>query len=255
MHYQITPIGVISTPYHEKFAIPRQPNLVPEAIGRITLDKSFTDLDCVRGLDGFSHIWLEFIFHETLAQGWKPTVRPPRLGGNERVGVFASRSTFRPNGLGLSVVTYHGAEMVNGRVQLTVAGMDLLDKTPIVDIKPYIAYVDSQPQARSGYAQERPETDFSIEFSEQAQNKLKALQLAESPYGISDYTRFISEVLKQDPRPSYQKNRSPEREYGVNLAGLNVCWQVDDATKAITVTKIESSKIEDSKIEDRSAPS
>ncbi len=242
MTFTLEPIGFISSPYHEKFAIPRQPNLVSEAIGFIELTEPFNNLECVRGLDGFSHIWLQFIFHETLDQGWKPTVRPPRLGGNERVGVFASRSTFRPNGLGLSVVEYLGAELRSGRVRLKVSGIDLLDKTPVVDIKPYITYADAIPQALNGYAQDKPEPELGVEFSDGALTTLKEIETSDNVYGLQCVKSFIAEVLSQDPRPSYKKNKQDNKEYGVILAGCNVKWRLLENKKTIWVSAIDRTK-------------
>ncbi|MEQ8952563.1 MAG: tRNA (N6-threonylcarbamoyladenosine(37)-N6)-methyltransferase TrmO, partial [Gammaproteobacteria bacterium] len=152
----IKPIGILHSPYRQKFAIPRQPNLVPEAEGIISFESEYADPNLLRALDQFSHLWLLFLFHETASQGWSATVQPPRLGGKTRVGVFASRSPFRPNPLGMSVVRNLGHGMKNGRLQLRVGGIDLLDGTPIVDIKPYIPYADAIADAQGGFAAEAP---------------------------------------------------------------------------------------------------
>ena len=139
---QLNAVAICRTPYKQKFGIPRQPGLV-NAVGYIEFEPAFNHIDAVRGIEQYSHLWLLFCFHENLAQGWKTTVRPPRLGGNEKLGVFATRSTFRPNGIGQSVVKLHGVIQRKGKVCLVISGMDLLDGTPIVDIKPYIPFSDA----------------------------------------------------------------------------------------------------------------
>src|SRR5690554_2357523 len=148
--HSIISIGYIESPYRQKFAIPRQPGLVKSARGAIRLENEFAHPDCTRGLEEFSHLWVQFIFHETQAQGWKPLVRPPRLGGNEKRGVFATRSTFRPNAIGLSVVELVEVQL-SPKPKLIVRGLDLLDGTPIIDIKPYLPYADAIPNARGGF--------------------------------------------------------------------------------------------------------
>lgn len=216
MSHTFETVACISSPYKEKFAIPRQPNLAPSVLSQVVLDKRFS-MNAVKGLEEFSHIWLSFIFHQHLDAPVKEMIRPPRLGGNKKVGVFASRSTFRPNPLGLSVVTLVDIKQVKGQVVLEVAGADLLDGTPIVDIKPYIEYVDSVPQAESGFASLAPEL-VPVSFSEEV-----ALQLAAMKEGA--YLRtVINEVLSQDPRPAYQKEEG--REYGVKLFDFNVRFVV-----------------------------
>ena len=149
--YSLDQVGVIHSCFKEKFATPRQPGLVTAALAQVELIEPFNQIDTVDGLEGFSHIWLSFIFHQTLGQGWKPKVRPPRLGGNKKLGVFATRSTFRPNPLGLSLVKLESIDTSKG-VILHVSGADLIDQTPIVDIKPYLPWVESEPTAQSGFA-------------------------------------------------------------------------------------------------------
>ena len=161
-----TPIGHISSCYKEKFGIPRQPGLVSAAKAKLTLDEMF-DEECVRELEDFSHIWLQFVFHQTHTQGWKSMVRPPRLGGNSKVGVFASRSTFRPNPIGLSVVELDNIEIINSQVVLHFKGCDLVDGTPILDVKPYLPYVDAIPEAKAGYAKQKPLQKMTVFMSEE----------------------------------------------------------------------------------------
>ena len=181
-------------PLPGKFGIPRQPGLAPHALATVTLLPPYNQIDSVRGLDSFSHVWLIFAFHQTAGHGWRPTVRPPRLGGNARVGVFASRSTFRPNPLGLSVAELLGIDSEHG-VVLRLRGVDLLDGTPILDIKPYIPFVDSQPQARGGFVDGPPAT-LAVEWSAAAAAAVQRHQ-AQHP----ELATLIEEVLGARPTP------------------------------------------------------
>ena len=217
--YALQPIGILHSPYREKFGIPRQPGLAPHALATVTLLPPYNQIDSVRGLDSFSHVWLIFAFHQTAGHGWHPTVRPPRLGGNARVGVFASRSTFRPNPLGLSVAELLGIDSEHG-VVLRLRGVDLLDGTPILDIKPYIPFVDSQPQARGGFVDGPPAT-LTVAWSAAAAAAVQRHQ-AQHP----ELAALIEEVLAQDPRPAYQDN--PAREYGVLLYDYNIRFRIDE---------------------------
>ena len=217
----ITPIAYINTPYKQKFAIPRQPNLVREARGEIIFENDFADPNCLRGIEQFSHLWLVFVFHETADKGWAPTVQPPRLGGKENMGVFATRSTFRPNPIGLSVVENLGWKQQGASLTLQVGGLDLLDGTPILDIKPYLPYADALPQAKAGFAETAPSSAYEINFSIDAELSLQEL---ESSY--PELRSFISSVLKQDPRPAWRKKEQDTKRYGMTLFHLNIKWQV-----------------------------
>ena len=218
---KITPIAYINTPYKQKFAIPRQPNLVREARGEIIFENDFADPNCLRGIEQFSHLWLVFVFHETADKGWAPTVQPPRLGGKENIGVFATRSTFRPNPIGLSVVENLGWKQQGASLTLQVGGLDLLDGTPILDIKPYLPYADALPQAKAGFAETAPSSAYEIRYSVDAELSLQEL---ESSY--PDLRSFISSVLKQDPRPAWRKKEQDTKRYGMTLYHLNIKWQV-----------------------------
>lgn len=231
----ISPIGIVNSPYKEKFAIPRQPGLVNAAKGTITLLDDSNNIDCVKGLEQFSHIWLIFIFHGTQDQGWKPLVRPPRLGGNQKVGVLATRSTFRPNPIGMSVVKLDKIEICKQNIILHIGGIDLLDKTPIIDIKPYIPYSDSIPQADAGFAQIEPLASLIVSFSLQAQQVLEELR-----NDLPDLALLIEQVLAQDPRPAYKKNQHDEKTYGMRLYDLNIQWRMVDVDH-IEVTQISCS--------------
>lgn len=217
MEYSVTPIGIIHSPYQEKFGIPRQPDLAPSAPVSLRLLPPFNQPDCVRGLEAFSHVWLTFLFHDTLARGWQPLVRPPRLGGNSKVGVFASRATHRPNGLGLSLVALQGIDLHDG-VTLHLRGADLLDGTPVLDIKPYIPFVEAKPEARSGFV-DGPPPLLTVHWQQQARAQLQGW-----PHAPAWLATLIDEVLAQDPRPAYQDD--PERRYGIRLADFNIAFSV-----------------------------
>ena len=216
MDVTIRPIARMRSDFPTKFGIPRQSGLVEELRSTIVFEPEFRNPDTLRGIDGFSHLWLIWQFSEAVRDHWSPTVRPPRLGGNARMGVFATRSPFRPNSLGLSCVKLLGIEQTdeNGAV-LHVAGADLMDGTPIFDIKPYIPYSDSYPDALGGF------TDTAGEFILQVNFPGELLQrLPESKRSAA------IAVLSHDPRPSYQ--RKPGRVYGLSLAGYDLRFTVED---------------------------
>ncbi|MCG9624674.1 tRNA (N6-threonylcarbamoyladenosine(37)-N6)-methyltransferase TrmO [Vibrio mediterranei] len=231
MTYSLEPIGIIHSPYKEKFAVPRQPRLVSSATATIALQGDINCLEAVRGLEQFSHLWLLFLFDQNLAAGWKPTVRPPRLGGNERVGVLASRATFRPNGIGMSSVELKGIRQQSSQVFIDVGSVDLVDGTPIVDIKPYIPYSDSIPDAIGGYAESEPES-IEVAFSD------IALEVLAKDKEVAYKTQVIREVLAQDPRPAYKKSKVDDKEYGVRLFDWNVKFKI--IAQLALVTSIDS---------------
>ena len=232
MNYPLEPIARIQTPFKEKFATPRQPGLTPSVHARINFYPGFATPEAVRGLGGFSHLWLIFLFHQNWQKGWKPTVRPPRLGGNQRVGVYASRSPFRPNPVGLSAVKLLDIIVNKGSVSLLVEGVDLIDGTPILDIKPYIPYGDSIPDASGGFAKETPKATLKIEFSEAACRQLDQYQ-NETP----DLEVMIREVLGLDPRPAYRCSREDLQEYGVRFDRYEIRWKI--LAGKLTVSSIE----------------
>lgn len=213
------PIAVVRSCFGGKFAVPRQPGLCPAAWGELVFHEAYRSREAVRGIEGFSHLWLIFGFHETAGEGWRPTVRPPRLGGDERVGVFASRSTYRPNGLGLSLVTLEGVDFgpPQGPV-LRLGGLDLVDGTPIFDIKPYLAYAESIPAASCGYAVDRPERmPVVVDPSAQAE----FARLGERARAV------IGEALALDPRPATRGDEEG-RVFGANLCGRNVRFRISE---------------------------
>lgn len=226
--YQFNVVGYIQSPYKQKFAIPRQPGLIAEATGYLVLENEYNDEAILRGIDSFSHLWLLFVFHETADKGWSPMVRPPRLGGNTRKGVFATRATFRPNPIGLSVVKLDGVERKNGKLMLKISGIDLLDGTPIIDIKPYLPYSDALPNAAGGFADAAPSTAMTVSFAETA--SVFCQQQIQYP----DLQLFIEKVLKQDPRPSYKKQRDGEQSYGMTLYNYNIKWTVNGEHNHVT---------------------
>ncbi|MGF1791819.1 tRNA (N6-threonylcarbamoyladenosine(37)-N6)-methyltransferase TrmO [Photobacterium profundum] len=230
MSYSIEPIGIVRSPYKEKFAVPRQPGLVPSACSEIILQGNANTIEAVRGIEQFSHLWLLFLFNQNLEAGWRPTVRPPRLGGNERIGVFASRATFRPNGIGMSAVELKGIRQKGSDIIIELGGVDLVDGTPIIDIKPYVPYSDSLPQALGGFAADEPET-LPVVFTDTA---LEQLKMDDNAY----QQNVIREVLAQDPRPAYKKNKVDTKEYAVHLFNFNVKFTVQDGL--VTVTTIET---------------
>lgn len=220
--WRLEAVAVMHSPYRERFGIPRQSGLVPDVVGEVRLLPPYDDPAMVRGLAGFSHIWLTFVFDRCVERGWRPLVRPPRLGGNQSVGVWASRSPFRPNFLGLSAVRL--LEVVeHPSPLLRVAGMDLLDGTPVVDIKPYVPYADSLAEASGGFAPQAPAASLPVRFSAGAEQDLAA---APDPHSLR---RLVTAVLALDPRPAYRQRPEPGRRYGMRLDAFEVRWTVDAA--------------------------
>lgn len=217
--FSLDTIGIVHSCFKEKFGIPRQPGLAPAAQARLELLPPFNRPEAVEGLSGSSHVWLHFIFHQSLTQTWKPTVRPPRLGGNKRMGVFATRSPVRPNGLGLSVVKLERVEASGTSVILHLSGVDLVDGTPVVDIKPYVPYVDMVAEATNQFADAVPPF-IEVLVPEALAVFCEDYQRA---CGV-DLQALLTQVLRQDPRPQYQQP-DPDRVYGMRLLEFNVRWR------------------------------
>ncbi|WP_253379241.1 tRNA (N6-threonylcarbamoyladenosine(37)-N6)-methyltransferase TrmO [unidentified bacterial endosymbiont] len=222
--FQFGQIGVIRSPYKEKFAVPRQPGLVTHGGGELHLLAPYNQADAVRGLEGFSHLWVVFVFHQTMEGGWRPTVRPPRLGGNARMGVFATRSTFRPNPIGMSLVELKGIRCQQDQVILELGSLDLVEGTPVIDIKPYLPFAEALPDARASYAQQAPLADMPVYFTQAV-----AEQIAQLEKRYPQLCDFIVEVLAQDPRPAYRKDENAGKTYAVWLLDFNVRWRVTKA--------------------------
>ena len=232
--FTIEPIGRIRTPYGQKFAVPRQPGLAP-ARCEIELFKPYCDPQAVVGLEGFSHIHVIFVFDQEKEQeSFRPMVRPPRLGGNQRVGVFACRSPNRPNRLGLSVLKLCAIENRNGRIVLKVEGADMVDNTPIIDIKPYIPFVDAIPEAQGGFATQPP-PQKQVVYSATAQVQLSEPRFA----ALSAQRALLNSILAQDPRPAYKLKEADSKDYAALIMGVNVHCSVSGDT--ITVERLELS--------------
>ncbi len=218
-------IARIRSQFPEKFGIPRQSGLVEELKARVVFEPEYRDPQALRGLEGFSHIWLIWQFSRSMGAGWSPTVRPPRLGGNERMGVFATRSPFRPNPMGLSCVKLEKVEFSTSEGPvLWVAGADLMDGTPIYDIKPYLPYADCKPQAVGGFASAPKEATLTVDFPPQLLERVP-----------QELREALSGVLAQDPRPTY--HHDPQRVYGMAFGDLQVRFTVDG--DRLTVVEVE----------------
>ncbi len=225
MEQKLEVIAKIYTVHKQKFGIPRQSGMV-NSPAKIVFEPKFRDPNAVRGLDGFSHIWVLWQFSEAKSDTWQPTVRPPRLGGNKRVGVFATRSPFRPNSIGLSSLKLQRVEQTDKGPVLHVLGADILDGTPIFDIKPYIAFCDSHPDAVCGFSEEYKNYKLEVVFGEGVSDKIS-----------DDLRDIIIELLACDPRPSYQHD--PERVYGLDVSGYSVKFTVcDDVLTVKEVVKV-----------------
>ena len=218
-------IAHLHNDFPTKFCLPRQSGLAKNMLSTIVFEKEYQVPEALRGLDGYSHLWLLWEFHQAKRESWSPTVRPPRLGGNTRMGVFATRSPFRPNPIGLSCVRLEGMELDSelGPV-LRVSGADLMDGTPIFDVKPYIPYADCQSQATGGFTQQVERRLLQVSFPEQL--------LQQVPEG---HREGLLGVLANDPRPSYQKD--PQRIYGMAFAGLEVRFRVEEDTLTVVEVK------------------
>ncbi len=215
-------IGVIRTDFPEKFGIPRQSGLIEELRSTLVFEPEFRVPEALRGIEQYSHLWLIWEFSKAVRNGWSPTVRPPRLGGNTRMGVFATRSPFRPNPLGLSCVRLVGVEYntPEGAV-LHLAGADLMDGTPIYDIKPYLPYVDCKPEASNGFALAQQEGVLEVRLPEELAARIPPEKLP-----------ALKAVLAQDPRPQYISD--PEREFTMSFAGFEVSFTVSGNTLSVT---------------------
>lgn len=222
MIFEMQSIGVVQSPFSDKFGIPRQPELVPAAQTIIALNREF-GAESVRGLAEFDYIWVQFVFHEALSQGWAQMVRPPRLGGKEKKGVFATRSPHRPNHMGLSLLRLVAVDDTARPIKLICGGSDLLNGTPVLDIKPYLPFVEAQPNAASGFVQGAPPPKLNVIW------QTDAFRLPENTRAI------IEQCLAQDPRPAYQN--LPERIYGMQVAGTEVKFRIEN--QKVFILKID----------------
>ncbi len=233
MTMNIHPIATIRTPFSEKFAIPRQANIIKQAVGHVYLQDAYRQAESLDGLAAHSHYWLIWGFHQHVDKNKTLTVRPPRLGGNMRVGVFSTRSPFRPNNLGLSVVKLERLDREN--FSLIVSGVDMLDNSPIYDIKPYIPYADACLDAHSEWANQPPTPRFTVEF-------LPTVKTALHAYDEQHHTQLLSlltELLRYDARPAYKANREKDdKTYATTLYGLNITWNI--VGERVMVTSVSS---------------
>lgn len=238
MDFTFPCIGITHSCFKEKFGIPRQPGLAPLACAEIELLPPYADRNAFEGLEGCTHVWIQFVFHlnrpASKPEEWKPKVKPPRLGGNKTLGVFATRSPSRPAPIGLSVVRYRGIIERDGKLLVQISGVDLLDGTPVLDIKPYVPYVDCVLDADNTFAAAQPEpipVDIPPELSAQCNDYKQRTG--------TDLAKLITQVLQQDPRPQYQKPE-PERIYGMKLLDLDVrwCYPLSDNSRRIQLTEL-----------------
>ena len=218
-------IARIRNGYEGKFGIPRQSGLVEEVESIIVFEPAYRVPEALRGIEEFSHLWLIWAFDRAEREGWSPTVRPPRLGGNRRVGVFATRSPFRPNAIGLSCVRLLGVEKMKEGWTLRVAGADLMNGTPIYDIKPYLPYADAHPEATGGFTEATEKRRVDVRIPEEAGGCLTPAE-----------RRALEGILREDPRPAYQDD--PERVYGFEYAGMHIEFRVEDGV--LTVLEIRN---------------
>ena len=226
--YSIEPIGYICSPYKEKFAVPRQPGLAPDIVSIIEFYPPYNDENAFIELDGFSHLYLLFIFNKINYEKFRAKVRPPRLGGNKSIGVFATRSPFRPNQIGLSIVKIKRIIREHAKVRIEVLGADLVDNTPIIDIKPYIPFVDAIPEAKGGFAPAAPKV-LKVEYQEDCYQILKNLDI--------DKFKAIDQSLSYDPRPAYKEKEQDDKVYQARLYDFTLSFKVED--EIVKVIKVE----------------
>lgn len=218
-------IAKIYTEFDEKFGIPRQSGLVEETVGKIVFEPEYRTPEALRGIEGYSHLWVIWSFSKAIRTEWSPTVRPPRLGGNKRMGVFATRSPYRPNPIGLSSVKLIEIKHTeNEGTVLIVGGADMLSGTPIFDIKPYLPFTDSHPDAKGGFADEVKEYEIEVEISDEAKARL-----------TTEEEKKLVALLRQDPRPSYKSE--DEKIYGMKLGGKEIKFKYENCK--LIVTEIE----------------
>ncbi|TVP57501.1 MAG: tRNA (N6-threonylcarbamoyladenosine(37)-N6)-methyltransferase TrmO [Halomonadaceae bacterium] len=229
--FTLSPLGHIHSCFTDKFGIPRQPGLCRHARGHIALLPPFDCDDAFRGLDDFSHVWLTFVFHQTPVATFRPLIRPPRLGGNRKQGVFASRSPFRPNRLGLSLVRHHGLFRQDKQLCVALSGLDLVTGTPVLDIKPHLPWCDAPGDASASWAEQPPQS-VAVDFMPRARDQLRALK-GRHP----ELEALIRDLLGQDPRPAYKKTAADPRIYGMRLYDIDVHWQaVEDRIQVTDLT-------------------
>ncbi len=230
MKFTFNPIGIIESCFKEKFGIPRQPGLATEARARLKMFPPFDQMEAFKGLEDFSHIWIIFVFHSGMRDTWKATVRPPRLGGNSRTGVFSTRSCFRPNPIGLSAVRLDNIIREKKETRLFLSGVDLMDGTPVLDIKPYLPYADAICDASGGFAPSIPETLIRVDFSPEA----RTFCLEKEQSGCPGLMLLIEQLLRMDPRPAYYASAPQKNQFGMRIYDFNVLWTIAEDTACVT---------------------
>jgi tRNA (adenine37-N6)-methyltransferase len=230
MEFSFKPIGIIESCFKEKFGIPRQPGLATEARAILKMFPPFDQLEAFKGLEDFSHVWIIFVFHSGMRDAWKATVRPPRMGGNRRTGVFSTRSGFRPNPIGLSAVQLDKIVREKKETCLYLSGVDLMDGTPVLDIKPYLPYADAICDACGGFASSLPDASIRVDFSPEARD----FCLEKERSGYPGLTRLIEQLLKMDPRPAYYASTPQKSHFGMKVYGFNVLWVISESAAFVT---------------------
>lgn len=221
--FEFSTIGHIHSCFKQKFTIPRQPGLVPEARAKLILLTAYSQDETLRGIENFSHLWILFVFHQSIRKNKKTTVRPPRLGGKEKRGVFATRSNFRPNPIGQSVVLLEDIERDGKHIILHLKGIDFLDQTPVLDIKPYIPYADSIPQAKADFASTAPQSIYTVEYMPMAQAQISAASQALG----QDLLLLIDQLLSYDARPAFYAGTVERSIFYTQLYDYDLSWQID----------------------------
>jgi tRNA-Thr(GGU) m(6)t(6)A37 methyltransferase TsaA len=238
--FTFSSIGTLHSCYKEKFGVPRQPRLATEVISELVLSSCYP-IDSVREIEQFTHVWLIFIFDQVKIGAWKPLVRPPRLGGNQRIGVFASRSMFRPNPIGMSAVELLEVRHYEGKVSLLLRGCDLVDGTPVIDIKPYLPYSDRISDAYGGFAEVALPVMLRVDFTEHAIKQCQRIESALNQPKKSiniDLKKLIVQILQLDPRPSYQRQQVSDRVYAMKLYDFDLKWKYE-AVEMILVLALD----------------
>ncbi len=221
MQFKFETIGIVHSCYKDKFAIPRQARLVTASTASIELLAPYNEIEMTRGLEDFSHLWLSFVFHRHIGKGWNTTVKPPRLDGKQRFGVLATRASFRPNPIGLSLVEMDSIEQQDGKLYIHVKGADLLDQTPIIDIKPYVPYTDSIPDAKGGFTDQIKEQKLNVVFSQEAENDCET---ASQKY--TQIRQFIEQLLGLDHRAYYYKKI--DKTYSTKVYDYDLKWTINN---------------------------
>lgn len=228
--FEFSAIGYVDSCFKQKFTIPRQPGLVPEARAKLVLLPEYSHEEAIRGLEQYSHIWVLFVFHASQSTNKKLTVRPPRLGGKQRMGVFATRSNFRPNPIGQSVVKLDKVEKQQKQIVLHLSGVDILDKTPVLDIKPYLPFAESIPTASGGMAEKPPARKYAVKYTSKSRHQIEQASIALN-INLMD---LIDELLAYDPRPAFYEGRYSKDQFVTSLYDFDLTWTLQDREVIVT---------------------